>query len=69
MLCVCKCSREPTDQVIFDVEKKGKYCQKCGMKFKLIERPIIGIMVKAEGDCWDSLGRWVTLENLKELLK
>ena len=68
MLCECKCGRTRMGKIHFDIYKKGKHCEDCGKKFKLIESPVIGVRVKVEGGDFED-GQWVTLEELKELLK
>lgn len=67
-LCVCSCGRKPMDQIHFDNYNKGKHCEKCGEKFRLIMDTITRVLVLSEqADCYDEYEA-ITVKEFKKLL-
>ena len=67
-LCVCGCTRKSMEDVSFNVDKEGKFCEKCGKKFELIPAPMLGVQVRSEGDQYDNQ-EWITFRDLKVILE
>uniref|UniRef100_A0A6H1Z724 Uncharacterized protein n=1 Tax=viral metagenome TaxID=1070528 RepID=A0A6H1Z724_9ZZZZ len=67
-ICVCKCERLRKDE-IFLSDRIGKYCPECGEKYKLVSPPILGILIHTGGEnsCYED--EWITIKELKDLLK
>ena len=66
-LCLCTCKREPMNKIHFDIYNKGKHCEKCGEKFRLIPSPVLGVLVHSEGaNSYD--WEWISIKELKEIL-
>lgn len=68
-LCVCTCERRGMDKIHFDIYNKGKYCEKCGGKYKLIPAPILGVLVHSEGACSSYENEWISIAELREALQ
>lgn len=46
---ICSCGSKPCNDVDFETEFKGKYCQKCGKMYRKEQAPIVAIVVEVEG--------------------
>lgn len=68
-LCVCGCKRQGMDKNHFDIYNKGKHCEKCGEKYKLIPAPILGILVHSEGACQSYESEYVSMDELLDEMK
>ena len=44
------------------------YCPTCGVEFKLVQAPVTGIMVQRELDDNDDPEKYISIEELRELL-
>jgi len=70
-LRICKCERKPLWYGADENEKKKiekHFCEKCGKRFKVIPMPVIGVLVKLEGDPSDDCN-WISLTEFKKLIK